>query len=603
MHWPTLTDKAEVRLRIFLLALAVLASVVLPYALLRDTAQQTRDDAAWVTHSAEVKQTTSELMYMLRDMETIVLAMYADAPMVDGPSKYQADRTRIEKLVERLAASTRDNPDQQNLIGTLRGIVDGRSRMFDKAMQDIGAKNYDGAREAIAQGRTLFPLRDTGEEILALENTLFANRSSVAADSQRTADWAMFGSFAAQLVLLAAVIFLSERQVQRRLNAESEAEQAIARSRAIVQNVREPIILLDPSLHLLLTNAAFREVYGEKDIEAVGVALESLGGGAWKDAVLLQRLADVGARDRELWDYELTQRRTDGVERDVLINARRMVLPATDEPAILLTVNDITARKRSQQKIHELNRELQAKVAQVSEVNRELESFSYSVSHDLRAPLRHISGFADKLGVHLGEGADEKAHHYLEVISSSAQRMSALIEDLLLYSQLGRNALRLQPVDMHAIVEEIRAMLVSEAGERNIQWRLGNLPVVIADDSMMRQVWQNLISNAVKYTARRAKAVIEIGVDCSNPAEMIFFIKDNGTGFDMEYATKLFGVFQRLHKAADFPGTGIGLANVRRIATRHGGRSWAEAVADKGATFYFSLPASIAAVQSPEVPE
>jgi len=539
---------------------------------------------------------------MLRGMETMVLAMYADAPMVDGPSKYHADRARIEKLVERLAATTRDNPDQRNMVGSLRGIVDGRSRMFDKAMQDIAAKNYDGAREAIAQGRTLFPLRSSGEEILAHENTLFANRNSVATESQRDADWAMFGAFASQLVLLGAVIFLSERQVQRTLNAERETRQAIARSRAIVQNVREPIILLDPSLHLLMTNAAFREVYGEKDIEPIGAALEGLGGGAWKDAVLLQRLADVVGRDRELWDYELTQRSADGVERDVLINARRMVLPATEEPALLLTVNDITVRKRSQLQIQELNRELEAKIAQVSEVNRELESFSYSVSHDLRAPLRHIAGFADKLGIHLGEGADEQAHHYLEVISTSAQRMSALIEDLLLYSQLGRNALRLQPVDMHAIVEEIRAMLVSEAGERNIQWRLGNLPVVTADDSMMRQLWQNLIGNAVKYTARRAKAVIEIGVDRSNPAEMIFFVKDNGTGFEMEYATKLFGVFQRLHKAADFPGTGIGLANVRRIATRHGGRTWAEAVADQGATFYFSLPASISAVKSSEVP-
>ena len=253
----------------------------------------------------------------------------------------------------------------------------------------------------------------------------------------------------------------------------------------------------------------------------------------------------------------------------------------------------MTARKRSEQRILELNRELETQVAQVSEVNRELEAFSYSVSHDLRAPLRHIAGFADKLGTHLGEGADEKAHHYLEVIGSSARRMSTLIEDLLLYSRLGRNALRLQPVDVSALVEELRAMLAEEVGERVVHWRIGGLPVVFADETMMRQVWQNLLSNAVKYTARREKAQIEVGVDRSGADEIVFFVKDNGTGFDMEYAGKLFGVFQRLHKASDFPGTGIGLANVRRIINRHGGRTWAEAAPDKGATFFFSLPAGV----------
>ncbi len=600
MHWPKISENAEIRLRVVLLAIAVMASVLLPYKMLQNTVQGTRNDAAWVTHSADIKSRTFELMYVLRDIENIVLMLYNGADDDERRAILATERTRATALVDELATLTADNPDQLTRIGEVRAIVEGRMKQFDLALQAIDARNYDGAGQSISQARDLFPFRHAAKNILDHEQALFVERSRAAELGQRNAGWSMFAAFAAQLVLLGAVIFLSERQVQRRLAAEGRARQAIARSRAIVQNVREPIILLDASLRLLMSNAAFREVYGIVEDDPAGTLLEAIGDGAWSNTELLQRLNDVLARDRELWDYELAQR-GGGVERDVLVNARRMVLPESEEPSILLTVADITVRKRSEVRIHELNRDLEAKVNQISEVNRELESFSYSVSHDLRAPLRHISGFADKLSIHLGAAADEKAHHYLEVIAASATRMSALIEDLLLYSRLGRNALRLQPIDMQALVEEIRAMLGNETAGRSIQWRIGGLPVVVADEGMLRQVWQNLLGNAVKYTERRDVARIEVGVHEATGEEITFYVRDNGAGFDMQYAGKLFGVFQRLHKSTDFPGTGIGLANVRRIIGRHGGRTWAEAVADNGATFYFSLPAAIAAGRQPEV--
>jgi light-regulated signal transduction histidine kinase (bacteriophytochrome) len=168
--------------------------------------------------------------------------------------------------------------------------------------------------------------------------------------------------------------------------------------------------------------------------------------------------------------------------------------------------------------------------------------------------------------------------------------MSSLIEDLLTYSRLGRHAMRLQGVDMQALVDEVRIALTSGDGERRIIWNIAPLPVVIADENMIRLVWQNLIDNALKYTAGREEAVIEIAVDEPTPLEWVFRVRDNGVGFDMAYAQKLFGVFQRLHKASQFSGTGIGLASVRRIVGRHGGRAWAESEPDKGSTFFFSLP-------------
>jgi light-regulated signal transduction histidine kinase (bacteriophytochrome) len=291
-----------------------------------------------------------------------------------------------------------------------------------------------------------------------------------------------------------------------------------------------------------------------------------------------------------LWDYELAQRTADGVDRTVVINARVMNLPERDADAILLTVNDVTARKRSEEQVAQLNADLQTRIDEVSEINRELEAFSYSVSHDLRAPLRHIAGFSDKLAARL-DGTDETANHYLNVMGESARRMSQLIEGLLAYSRLGRHAMRIQPVDMNALVEDLRHTLLVPAGRR-MEWSIAPLPEVAADEHMMRQVWQNLLENAIKYTANADPARITVEGQRTERGECAYRVADNGAGFDMEYAANLFGVFQRMHKASEFPGTGIGLANVRRIITRHGGRIWAEAAVGEGATFHFSLPAT-----------
>jgi light-regulated signal transduction histidine kinase (bacteriophytochrome) len=329
------------------------------------------------------------------------------------------------------------------------------------------------------------------------------------------------------------------------------------------------------------------------------VALADVATGAWNDPAFLQRLRDVLLRDRELWDYELVQRPANGLSRTLLVNAQRMPLPDREERVILMTASDITPRKASEDRIRQLNRQLEGKVDQVSEVNRELEAFSYSVSHDLRAPLRHIAGFAEKLGKHLGEDADDKSRHYLDVIGTSARRMSALIDDLLVYSRLGRSALRNQPVDMQSMVDEVRAMLESNAAAEHpghrIEWRIAPLPIVLGDENMLRQVWTNLLGNAVKYSMQRPVARIEVAYRQGEGGAHEFEVSDNGAGFDMQYAGKLFGVFQRLHKASEFPGTGVGLASVRRILLRHGGRIAAEAEPGRGATFRFSIPAGDAA--------
>ncbi|MBI5839042.1 MAG: PAS domain-containing protein [Chloroflexi bacterium] len=240
----------------------------------------------------------------------------------------------------------------------------------------------------------------------------------------------------------------------------------------------------------------------------------------------------------------------------------------------------------------ELEQRVIDRTAQLEAANKELEAFAYSVSHDLRAPLRHIDGFVELLQKNMGISLDEKNRHYLDTIADSAKKMGILIDDLLSFSRMSRSEMVNTRVDLTELANEVIEELKPETENRKIQWLIGTLPQVRADRAMLRGVLVNLISNAIKFTRPRSHARIEIGVAQESPTEITIFIRDNGVGFDMNYADKLFGVFQRLHRTEDFEGTGIGLANVRRIINRHGGRTWAEGEIDSGATFYFSLPQS-----------
>ena len=263
---------------------------------------------------------------------------------------------------------------------------------------------------------------------------------------------------------------------------------------------------------------------------------------------------------------------------------------------LVILFRGLKAREQAEQEVRQLNQELTERSAvqaalneELATVNRELESFSYSVSHDLRAPLRHMVGFAQILKEDFGATMPAEAHSYLDRVQESGARMGALIDGLLNLSQLGRKALASQRVNLERLVAEIRETHADSRAKRRVEWRVGRLPEVQGDPQLLRQVLENLISNALKYSRSKDPARIEIGCERRDNGD-VFFVRDNGVGFDMKFAHKLFGVFQRLHSGAEFEGTGIGLATVQRIIHRHGGKIWAESAPAQGTTFYFTLP-------------
>lgn len=293
-----------------------------------------------------------------------------------------------------------------------------------------------------------------------------------------------------------------------------------------------------------------------------------------------------------VWHGEIKNKAKDGTFYWV----ETTIVPFLDEaghPRQYIAIRaDITARKSAEETVRQLNADLEARVQertrQLETANRELEAFSYTVSHDLRAPLRAIDGFSEAVLEDFGAHMPAEGQRYLETIRTSAQRMGALIDDLLAFARLSRQAVHRQTIDTGQLVSTVLGELGSPWPDRRVEVRLDNLPPCSGDPALLKQVWVNLLSNALKYTRKASPAEIAVG-SLEEKGEVVFFVSDNGTGFDMRHVDKLFGVFQRLHRIEDYEGTGVGLAIVQRIVQRHGGRVWAEAAVDRGATFYFCL--------------
>lgn len=366
------------------------------------------------------------------------------------------------------------------------------------------------------------------------------------------------------------------------------------RFRLLVEGVREyAILMLDPEGNVLSWNPGAERLIGYRAEEILGLHVRHFHPDDAPPLAAEEALA-VAARDGHFRE-EGWRVRKDGTRfwADVTLTALRDRGGALRGFAKI--THDKTESRGAEEQIRRLNTELEERVrqrtAELARAVAELEAFSYSVSHDLRAPLRAIDGFSQALLTHTGDGLDEKGRHYLDRIRAGASRMSELIDDLLLLSRVSRSDLRRAPIDVSRLAEDIVHEIRRREPERAVEIVIAEGLHATADRRLLAIALENLIGNAWKFTARRPRARIEIGV-ASRDGEDVFFVRDDGAGFDMAYADKLFGAFQRLHDPAEFEGTGIGLATAHRVISRHGGRIWAQALPGAGATFFFTLGAA-----------
>jgi PAS domain S-box-containing protein len=385
-----------------------------------------------------------------------------------------------------------------------------------------------------------------------------------------------------------------------RLELEAKVEQRTAELRRSNDQLREQAGLLDLTHDAIFVRDMTDVIrYWNQGAQAFyGWTAEETAGKTTHDLLKTVFPAPLDAINAELlrtghWEGDLLHTRRDGA---TLIVASRWALQRDEsgKPVVVLqTNNDVTERRQAEDALRRLNAELEQKVAErtagLEAANRELEAFSYSVSHDLRAPLRHMAGYAELLQKQAASTLDDKSRRYLVTILDASRRMGMLIDDLLAFSRVGRAEIQKAAVKLDQVVKEAVTEVRRETEGRDIAWRIGALPEVNGDRALLRLVVVNLVANAVKFTRPRAHAEIRIEA-ADRGHEVVVTTADNGVGFDMKYADKLFGVFQRLHRPEEFEGTGIGLATVQRIVHRHGGRVWAEGAVDGGATFHFSIP-------------
>lgn len=384
-------------------------------------------------------------------------------------------------------------------------------------------------------------------------------------------------------------------EVNRDITQRKAAEEAIGASEMRFRTMANAI----PQLAWIAKPDGYIYWYNRRWYEYTGATPEQMEGWGWQSVHDPQALPAVMERwtgsikTGQPFDMIFPLRGADGIFRPFLTR----IMPLKDAQGCVQqwfgTNTDISEHKRIEEELRRLTGELEYRVeqrtAELVAMNRELEAFSYTVSHDLRAPLRHITSFIGLLNEEAGPSLDEQNRRYIQNVSEAAGRMNHLIDDLLMFSRIGRAALTVAPTNLNRLVNESREELAPETAGRLIDWHIADLPEVLGDSSLLRSVIVNLLSNAIKFTRHRDPARIEVG-GSEQDGHVILFVRDNGVGFDMRFKDKLFGVFQRLHRQEDFEGTGIGLAGVRRIIHRHGGQVWAESEVDRGATFYFSIP-------------
>ena len=552
----------------------------------------------WVAHSQEVRATLAGLYGSLARAELAQRDYLLTAQ--HGPlNEYMRLVKEAQDDLASIARLTGDNPAQQHNWAVLNSVVAGRLDNMARGLVAYQSYGLPAARAVLGVRRpngNTEEVRAAIERMDAVEVRLLAERRTASANDRRTTLVSLLVTIALASAIFIALFRAAHREMRARGSAENDLLESNRFLDSLIENLPVMVFIKDArTLRYVRQNRATLDLLGLSRADVIGKNDHDF---------LPAEQADFGlAKDREVLDsgrlLDIPEQPVDTrlLGTRILRTMKMPILDERGEPQFLLGIAvDITASKLAEQAIRELNAELRNKAAQLEVTNKELESFSYSVSHDLRAPLRAIDGFAQMMQEDYQERLDAEGKRYLSVIRQNSSRMGALIDDLLEFSRLGRQPVAHGEINVDALVREVvEEVLSSEprgeggAAAAAPQIEVGPLPPARGDRGLLRQVWTNLIANAVKYSGKVQRPFIQVS-GSEVGAENHYSVRDNGVGFNMQYAEQLFRVFQRLHRADEFGGTGVGLAIVHRIVTRHGGRVWAEGVVNNGAVFSFSLP-------------
>ncbi|HTW64524.1 MAG TPA: CHASE3 domain-containing protein [Bryobacteraceae bacterium] len=547
--------------------------------------ENSREAERLVEHTYQVLNASEELFGTIQDAEGRQrnFLLTGDAKY---PELYRTALSSEQAAWRQLAYLTNDNPLQRARLQKLDRLIEARLALLERTIAVRREQGVQGAIEIVRGGQgsgLMDQIRATLDQMKAEEHRLLELRTGSAAAQAARTRWVLAGG----TVLLVVLLILSGAIIESELIKLKASETLLRRQADLLNRAQGPIIVWELGGPIEYWNHAAEELYGVDRAEALGRShndllhpIHPLG---------MPAIQDLLVRDGQ-WQGELMYW-IDG--REVVVESRMTLVTEEDGRRTVLKVNrDVTEEKRAQAEIRQLNQDLERRVkertAQLEASNKELEAFAYSVSHDLRAPLRGIDGWSMALLEDYGPRLDPPAQQYLDRVRAETQRMGALIDDLLQLSRLTRVEMRREPVDLSSLARSIACRLREDQANRKIDFAIEEGLQTEGDGHLLEIMLSNLLSNAVKFSGTRAEARIEFGQNWRGD-QFAYHVRDNGVGFDMAYAGSLFGAFQRLHKQSEFPGTGIGLAIAQRVLLRHGGRIWADARPQGGATFYFTI--------------
>jgi len=547
----------------------------------------------WVAHTIVVRTELEQIYSAIQQAEAGTRGFVATGNET-FLEQHQAGISRVPQHLRALSGLIVDDPFERDKVDKLSSLTNRNIAVMQNLVSVRREQGFAAASQELnkAEGlRLMNEIRELVDSMQSNESSLLRVREAASRAHARTADAVVILGCLLAIMSSSAGSWIALRGSAARQRAEERLKRASAYNRSLIEASLDPLVMIAPDGKITDANSGTEKATGRVRQKLIGTDFCDYFSDPAKARVGYQQTF----REGFVQDYELGIRHQDGHLTPVLYNASVYRDEAGVVIGVFAAARDITELKRAEQEVRRLNEQLEQRVrertAELEASNKELEAFTYSVSHDLRAPLRHVDGFSkllvDKHGAELSPDAQED----IATIRDSVLHMGILIDDLLNLARLGRKQMSMQATGLNSLVDEARADLMRENPDRTIEWKVETLPFVECDPALVKQVFANLLSNAVKFTRPRKPAVIEVGTTQQEGCAVIF-VRDNGVGFNMKYATKLFGVFQRLHRSEDFEGTGVGLATVQRIIHKHGGRVWAEAALNQGATFYFTLNGS-----------